>query len=288
MLYNKFKLEAIPKPIFAHIYSCPGYESKLKKKALPNVEIAYVKKGQIKIDIMGERYVARENSFIIIPRNHESVIHTSKNEPHIHYTISALVDTDVLVEKENVQKNNDEIIIPLIVEPFEYSQKCELLLHEAINEYQNPSSQSKLKSGAIVAQILCELSGERTSNDTKISENANILDGRIKKYIELNISSKILLQDIGDALGKNANYLNQIFKKINGMPIMSYINLEKMKKAAVLISDKGYNVKDAAKAVGINDINYFSRLFKRKMGMTISQYKSSSVDFTYSLTEENK
>ena len=57
-----------------------------------------------------------------------------------------------------------------------------------------------------------------------------------------------------------------------------------MKKAAVLIADKGLSIKEAAKEVGINDVNYFSRLFKQKMGMSVMQYKSASVDITFSLT----
>ena len=66
------------------------------------------------------------------------------------------------------------------------------------------------------------------------------------------------------------------------MRIDSYINLEKMKKVAVLISDNGLSVKNAAKEVGISDVNYLSRLFKQKMGMSVSQYKLNSVDYSYS------
>lgn len=286
MLYNKLILEVIPKPVFAHIYSCPGYETRLKEKTLPNIEIAYVKKGELKIEIMGREYVAGEGSFLILPRNNEIRIHSSKNMPHIHYTISAITNSEAELKETDEKKENDEIIIPLIVKPFKNTKKCELLLYEAINEFQNPTSSSKIKSGSLVAQLLCELSEEKEDEAKETSKKADILDERIKKYIEKNITSKILLQDIGDALGKNQNYLNQVFKKKNGMPIMAYINLEKMKKVAVLITDKGYSAREAAREFGINDVNYLSRLFKQKMGMSPSQFKSSSADITFSLTDE--
>ena len=53
MICNKLKLDYIPKPIFAHVYSCPGYELKLKK-ITPNIEIAYIKEGQLKLKILGK------------------------------------------------------------------------------------------------------------------------------------------------------------------------------------------------------------------------------------------
>ena len=85
MLYNKLKLEHIPTPIFAHVYSCPGYQLKLKHLT-PNIEIAYIKEGQLKLEIMGKEYIAKEKSFVVLPHNYEFKIYTQKNVPHIHYT----------------------------------------------------------------------------------------------------------------------------------------------------------------------------------------------------------
>ena len=287
MLFNKINMEAIPRPVFAHIYSCPGYESRFKKM-LPNIEIAYVKKGELKIEIMGREYVAREGSFLILPHSYEFYIHASENKAHIHYTISAMIDEKSTLEEDGEMRNEREIVVPLIAENILNHEKCESLIYEAINEYQKPDNGGNIKCGAIVAQLICELSQSSDTLKEKSGEKAGILDRRIKKYIEKNLGSKILLQDIGEALGKNANYLNQVFKKKNGLSIISYVNLEKMKKAAVLIGDEGCSTKEAANAVGISDINYFSRLFKQKMGMSVSGYKSSSADFTFSLADKEK
>ena len=275
------KLKTIPNPIFAHVYSCPGYKTRLNKN-FPCIEIAYVKKGELKIETKNKEYIAGEGSFIVLPGNHEIFIHTAKNEPHIHYTISAKIDEQVMLE-EDIKDKSENIIVPLIVRNPQTYEKCEKLIYEAIKEYQKSSRISSVKCGTIVAELLCELAENLSESIIKTSEKTDILDERIKKYIEKNISSKILLQDIGDALGKNANYLNQIFKKKNEISIIAYINLEKMKKAAVLIADKGMSIKEAAKEVGINDVNYFSRLFKQKMGMSVQQYKTASADITFSL-----
>lgn len=286
MLYNKLKLYYIPKPIFAHVYSCPGYELKLKKTT-PNIEIAYIKEGQLKLNIMGEEYIAREKSFVILPHNYEFHILTQKNVPHIHYTMSVIMsDESLLCEKKVTPPEPGEIFVPLIIPENSKTKIMEDLLFEAIGEYQKADSLSKLKCGSLFARLLCELASTDSANTVNGSTKNEIIDSRIKKYIEKNIHTKILLSDIGDALGKNANYLNEVFKKINNTSIISYVNDQKMKKLAVLIADKGYSVKEAANAVGMADVNYVSRVFKQKMGMSISEYKSASVDYTYPLETE--
>lgn len=289
MLYTKFNLLKIPEPVFAHVYSCPGYESTFKKMA-PNIEIAYIKEGIIQVDAEGMSITAKENSFLILPHNHAFAIKGNKDQAHIHYTISAMIDEDCeLLSAPAEIAGKNEFCLPLYIEANQKTEKAAELLYEAIRAYQQNDNLSKIRSGTLVARLLCELcEAVGLEEHERQSKKAEIIDSRIKKYIEKNIRTKILLTDIADALGKNANYLNQVFKKKNNMSIISYVNLEKMKKAAVLLIDKGYSAKEAAKELGISDVSYLSRMFKKKMGMSISDYKSASVDYTFSLTDKER
>lgn len=279
MYYNIINLKEIPDVIFAHIYSCYDYGSNFKP-AEGNLEIAYMKSGNIKIEISGKTIDVKEGSFIIFPHKYEFNLKSEENTDHIHYTISAMLSEESgLSDKipENLKEN--VLCIPMCIEKNTETEKIFELLCEGIKEYQKGIGISKLKTGILFAQILCELSEMKLKNaETKKSE---VLDMRIKKYIEKNISHKITLSDVSENIGKNPNYLNQVFKKINNMSIISYVNIRKMNKAAVLITDGHNTIKAAANAVGINDINYFSRLFKSKMGMTISEFKSNLIDNTY-------
>jgi len=120
------------------------------------------------------------------------------------------------------------------------------------------------------------------------STATDILDSRIKKYIAKNLDQKIKLSDLAESLGRNPNYLNQVFKQKNHMSIISYVNDLKMSRVAQLITDEKVSVKQAAREVGITDASYASRLFHKTMGMTISEFKSNSVDFTFSLNDFEK
>lgn len=283
MIYNKLNIRCIPKPVFAHVYSCPGYQLRLKKLT-SNIEIAYIKEGSLKLEIMGKEYTATEKSFIVLPHNYDFCVHAEKNVPHIHYTVSVVMETEsTLTESVSQSYADGEIFVPLVIYENSKTKQMEDLLFEAIREYQSGDDLSKVKCGCLFAKLLCELVQSGNTEKGQAGIKSEIIDSRIKKYIEKNIHTKILLSDIADALGKNKNYLNQVFKKLNNTSIISYVNNMKMKKIALLISDKGYSVKEAANCVGISDVNYVSRIFKQKMGMSLSEYKSASVDYTYPL-----
>ncbi len=289
MLYTRFHLKNIPRIIFAHVYSCPGYKVNFKKMA-PNIEIAYIKTGELIIEAGNESFTAKENSFLILPHNYSFTAKGDNNKSHIHYTVSAMIDENcVLVDEAMCDSSENEICLPVYIPPTERSEQVAGLLYEAIALYHKNDHISRHKSGAVVIRLLCELYEISQISNCEVSgKKSEILEKKIKSYIENNLSSKISLSDIGYALGKNPNYLNQVFKTQNHVSIISYVNMEKMKKAATLIVDKGYSVKDAARQVGINDVSYLSRLFKQKMGMNISEYRDNSVDYTFDFADKNK
>lgn len=289
MLYHILKLKMIPDPVFAHTYTCPGYECQFKE-AVPNHEVLYINSGDMTINILGETIVAKEGSFLITPHKYRFHAKTPENETHIHYTISAMVDPDArIVSKIPENLAPDEICLPMCIDTCDKTEELVALLNKAISEYQDPDSISRQKCGILYAELLCELARCSVPDKAaKVSRMQDVLDNRIKLYIQKNVSQKITLSDVADAIGKNANYLNQVFKKKNNMSIISYANLVKMKKVAALLVSEKVTVKEAASEVGITDTSYLSRLFKAKMGMTISDFKANSVDYTFSLNDHNK
>jgi len=67
------------------------------------------------------------------------------------------------------------------------------------------------------------------------------------------------------------------FHAITGMSPIAYKNHLAMKKAAELLRTGLYSASEVAQAVGIDDVCYFSRIFKKTYGMPPGKYKS--IDF---------
>ncbi len=289
MLYNILKLNTIPDVVFAHIHQSANYTVHFNPME-PNLEIAYIKTGPLKLIFNGQEIIAPEKSFLILPHKYEFNLQAIDADQHIHYTVSALVDSDSTVtDTPSFCEEDGTFCIPLCIEYFFNTEEMLHLLNSIIKEHQYSDFISKYKCGAMLIEFLCKASEASQLKEIPPSgKTALILDGRIKKYIEKSINQKITLEDISYCLGRNPNYLNQVFQKINNTSIISYANSMKMKYAAKLITQTNLSLKEIAEEIGISDVSYLSRLFKAKMGMTISEFKTNSVYNTFSLNDKEK
>lgn len=96
---------------------------------------------------------------------------------------------------------------------------------------------------------------------------------KIKKYIDENLDKNYNVQEIARKFGLNKNNINIIFKEVNKCNVKEYILREKIKKSSDLLLNTDIHIKDIAKFIGIVNINYFYRIFKKKTGYTPAEYK---------------
>lgn len=66
------------------------------------------------------------------------------------------------------------------------------------------------------------------------------------------------------------------FKQITGRSPIDYINKLRIDKAFSLLKEGKFNVTETALDCGFNDVNYFSRLFKKYNKMSPSEAKKLS------------
>lgn len=78
------------------------------------------------------------------------------------------------------------------------------------------------------------------------------------------------VNDVADFCRVSLTSLKRIFKKFAGMGIHKYFLQLKFKAAAEMLAD-GTSVTEAAEILGFNDQGYFSKAFKREMGMAPSK-----------------
>ena len=68
-------------------------------------------------------------------------------------------------------------------------------------------------------------------------------------------------------------YFCRFFKNATGQSPVNYINRTRIEKAAVLLRETNENITNIAIKVGYDDINYFSRTFKKFMNVSPSEYR---------------
>lgn len=95
----------------------------------------------------------------------------------------------------------------------------------------------------------------------------------IKQYIEEHIDETISLERAAGICSLSKCYFSSIFKRETGLNFVDYLNTEKMKFAKQQMVKKGIKTYEAARLVGISDESYFSKLFKKYLGVTPSSVK---------------
>lgn len=105
-----------------------------------------------------------------------------------------------------------------------------------------------------------------------------------KKFlVKLNsfISSKISLSNLNsemlaDHMCLSKSQLNRKVKSISGMNTTTYINQSRLAHAQVLLRDKERSIGDIVLMCGFESASYFAKQFKKKFGMTPSQYRKKN------------
>lgn len=97
----------------------------------------------------------------------------------------------------------------------------------------------------------------------------------ILNHINLNLSSELNLKTLSQMFNINASYLSSLFRREMGMTLTDYINGRRVDTALKLLNSTDIQIQDIAYYVGIEDVNYFTRVFRKKIGMSPSEYKKS-------------
>ena len=95
-----------------------------------------------------------------------------------------------------------------------------------------------------------------------------------RRYVEDHILERVLVQDVAAAIGITPNYLSSLFKRQLGQNFMDYVNATKVKYACALLRDGGHMVYEVSHMLGYDNAYYFTKVFKRYMKMTPTEYQT--------------
>ena len=96
----------------------------------------------------------------------------------------------------------------------------------------------------------------------------------IKDYIDRNYKKDISAKDVAGILGYSDVYFSKVFKQLFDDNFINYLTKIRIDRAKVLLKDISFNIKEVGKSVGYADSNYFTKVFKRSIGMSPSEYRS--------------
>ena len=111
---------------------------------------------------------------------------------------------------------------------------------------------------------------------TEISEDkgmSSMMESAVNLIHENYHREDFSLQEAADMIGLSVPYLSRVFRKEVGCTFVDYLTNLRMRKASILLQDDEYKVYEVAEKVGYSSQQYFSLVFKKKLGVNPLDYK---------------
>lgn len=100
----------------------------------------------------------------------------------------------------------------------------------------------------------------------------NSLLNKIVDYIDMNLFDPLPVESICDAFAISRSSLQNLFKNNANTSPKHYINEKKLAYSRLLIKNGDLTISDISAKLGFTSIHYFSRKFKKRYGITPSEY----------------
>ncbi len=108
---------------------------------------------------------------------------------------------------------------------------------------------------------------------------------QVKAYIAQNYSKKIQLEELSAVCHLSPCALSRKFRKESGETITHFVTRYRLRMAKHLLVTESLTIKEIAFATGFEDVAYFTKTFREKVGQTPSSYRNGQK--TYSTRQEN-
>ena len=108
---------------------------------------------------------------------------------------------------------------------------------------------------------------------TKKQEKEVSVIGKAKEYIKQKFSKDISLEEVAKHVDISSYYFSKLFKEEEEMNFIDYLTNLRIEKAKQMLMENDVSIKEVCIESGYTDPNYFSRIFKKVVGRTPTEYR---------------
>ena len=138
----------------------------------------------------------------------------------------------------------------------------------------------QIEAGRRLAE-LAPVEPEHPDADTDPAEEGEsdrnaLVMAHVRKYMEDNYMFDLSLDSVSEILHISPAYLSAQFKKYQKMNFLDCLTELRINAAKELLTDPFRSAAEVASMVGYEDASYFARAFKKRTGMTPTQYRKEA------------
>lgn len=173
-----------------------------------------------------------------------------------------------LTHEEISSQGPKSVILPTVIHCGQ-GNACTQLINHIIDVYWSHRPNKERRLTLLLTLLLDELATVALEDETQREEWTVAVISLFRKYPERMFS----LEEIADTVQMNVRTLSARFREITGESVHQYQLNMKLESAYKDLRGGNRTIKDVAASYGFCDAYYFSRLFKKKFGLSPKQVK---------------
>ena len=229
----------------------------------------YVTDGEFELIIDNITYIVKKGQLVMIPADlKHSYKLTEKKHMKKHWChFEAFSGTDSLF---NVIKS--DLIIDIGI-----NKELTDLFKKLYKYEKNPDELSNFSAKAILMLIIgIYLKNCQRITSVNSTENSDL--SSVINYMKENINGNITVSELAHFTHLHPNYFIRMFKQYFGSSPIKYFNNMKVNAAKEYLQRGNNSIEEISKILGFSDLYSFSKFFKKNVGISPSQFKSSYID----------
>lgn len=238
----------------------------------PFTEFYFILDGKGKFSIEDRVINTNKDDFFIINSNVGHSIYSGEDENLVY--ISFGVDSIFvknLLNDDNIDE--DKYIYKNIEKDQDYFIKSFDIINEEFNSNNIfAQSMANAKASEFVITLLRNFKDEIViTNDIKINKQIDY----IKNFIDNNYSEDIKLESLSKMAYMNKFHLIAEFKQSYRVTPIDYLILKRIEVTKNLLISTNHSMEEISSIVGFNSQSYFNQVFRKKVGLTPSQFRKN-------------
>ncbi len=254
----------------AHLYHA-SVDFQIKQRVLKQYQIQMAIQGTAEYRIENQVYFTRPGDLILQRPNERHSVLPQHAEPYVCISIvfhfgSTSFPIDEIVSSSNYIGNF-------------LGTALEKKLMQLITQYRQPGVVHQIHSQLLLLDILLDLhrwSREQSSQKAAITRKTNhskmVL---VKNYLAEHYNKNIFIHDLENLSGLSQDHLIRQFNKTFGMTPIQYLIRLRVEKAKEYALQSNLSIGEIAGKVGYSDVHTFGKMFKKKTGISLSQFCSA-------------
>lgn len=232
-----------------------------------HIELLFFISGTTSVMCGNKNYSVKPNDLIFVNSNN---LHAFASDASISY------DCIIINPGFFSDVNFENILIETHVKNDEFIKRT---IQCAVKEYSDREAGWDMTVKAKIYELTAYLL--RNYKVAELSES--LYNARIAKLKRINMLLQFISEHYNEKISTSAlakkcflseEYFCRFFKSEIGMSVSNYVNKIRIEKSTVLLNNTSLSITEIATNVGFDDINYFSRLFKKYKKMSPTEYRT--------------